>query len=177
MMKRLAMAAAGLVGLAILAGCGGIPKERGICPRVAILGDVGKITKFRPGAPETAENVMFTGEMREIKITCKYNDQQLIELEADVFVTMILRKGPAMGGDVAELPYFVTVTDRRGTVLSKREFPLRVSFSGSAAVEHTEKSWQFYRLRRGYSGIEYETWVGFQLDDRQLEFNRRNATR
>lgn len=176
-MKRLAMAAAGLASLAILAGCGGMPKERGICPRVAILSDVGKITKFRPGAPETAENVMFTGEMREIKIACKYNDAQLLELEADVFVTMILRKGPAMGGDVAELPYFVTVTDRRGTVLSKREFPLRVNFSGNAAVEHTEKSWQYYRLRRGYSGTEYETWVGFQLDDRQLEFNRRNATR
>jgi hypothetical protein len=176
-MKRLAMAAAGLTALAVLAGCGGVPKDRGICPRVAILNDAGKLTRFRPGAPETAENVVFTAEMREIKITCKYNDQLMQQLEADVFVTMILRKGPAMSGDVAELPYFVSVTDRRGTVLEKREFPLRINFSGNAAVEHTEKSWQYYRLRRGYSGIEYETWVGFQLDDRQLEFNRRSATR
>ncbi len=177
-MKRLGVAAAGLLGLGLaLAGCGGIPKERGICPRVAILADAGKITKFRPGAPETPENVMFTGQMREIRITCKYNDQQLLELEADVIVSMVLEKGPAMSGEVAELPYFVTVTDRRGTVLSKREFPLRISFSGNRAVEHTEKSWQFYRLRRGYSGIEYETWVGYQLDERQLEYNRRSASR
>ena len=174
-MKRLAMAAAVLAGLAVLNACGNIPKERGICPRVAILSDAGKITQFRPGAPETAENVMFTGEMTNIRIACKYNDQQLIELEADVYVTMVLRKGPAMQGDVAELPYFITVADRRGTVLNKREFPLKISFSGNAAVEHVERSWQFFRLRRGYGGIEYETWAGFQLDDRQVEYNRRTA--
>ena len=175
-MKRLALMAAGLAGLAALNACGGIPKERGICPRTAILADAGKITKFRPGAPETAENVMFTAEMRDIRIACKYNDQVLRELEADLLVSMVLRKGPAMSGEVAELPYFVTVTDRRGTVLSKREFPLRINFGGNRAVEHTEKSWQFYRLQRGYSGVEYETWVGYQLDERQLDYNRRTAS-
>jgi hypothetical protein len=176
-MKRLAMAAAGIAALAGLAACGNLPKERGICPRVAILGDAGKVTKFRPGAPETAENVVFTAEMRNINITCKYTEQTLATMEADVLVTMILRKGPAMQGDVAEVPYFVSVTDRRGTVLNKREFPLRINFSGNPAVEHVEKSWQYYRMRRGYGGIEYETWVGFQLDDRELEFNRRTAVR
>jgi hypothetical protein len=169
------MAALALAGLGVLAGCSGMPKERGICPRVAILADTGKITKFRQGAPETPENVIFTGQMRDIRITCKYNDQLMIELEADVYVTMILEKGPAMSGETAELPYFVSVTDRRGTVLSKREFPLRVNFSGNRAVEHTERSWQFFRLRRGYTGLEYETWVGYQLGERELEYNRRTA--
>ncbi len=176
-MKRFRMAALGLLGLGLLAGCGGIPKDRGICPRVAILADAGKITKFRAGAPETPENVEFTAQMRNIRITCKYNDQLNTELEGDVYVTMVVEKGPAMSGDVAEVPYFISVTDRRGTVLNKREFPLRVGFSGSRAVEHTERSWQYYRLRRGYSGLEYETWAGFQLDDRQLEYNRRAAAR
>ena len=176
-MKRLVLAAAALAAVVALGACGNVPKDRGICPRVAILADAGKITKFRPGAPETPENVMFTGEMTSIRIACKYNDQQLLELEADVFVTMILRKGPAMTGEVAEFPYFVTVADRRGTVLSKREFPLRVDFRGNPAVEHIERSWQFYRLKRGYAGIEYETWAGFQLDDRELEYNRRSAGR
>ena len=174
-MKRFSMAAAALLGLGLLAGCGGIPKERGICPRVAILADAGKITKFRAGAPETPENVEFVGQMREIKITCKYNDQLNTELEGDVYVTMVLERGPAMRGNVAEVPYFITVTDRRGTVLNKREFPLRIDFGGNRAVEHTERSWQYYRLRRGYTGIEYETWAGFQLDERQLEYNRRTA--
>ena len=174
-MKQLTMAALALAGLGALAGCADTPKDRGICPRVAILADAGKITKFRPGAAETPENVMFTGQMREIRITCKYNDQQLIELEGDVTVTMVLVKGPAMSGEVAELPYFITVTDRRGTVLSKREFPLRINFSGNRAVEHAEKSWQYYRLRRGNTGIEYETWAGYQLDQSQLDYNRRTA--
>ncbi|MGH7002798.1 MAG: hypothetical protein ACREIP_02505 [Alphaproteobacteria bacterium] len=176
-MKRLILAAAALASVVALGACGNIPKDRGICPRVAILADAAKITAFRPGAPEIPENVMFTGEMTNIRINCKYNDRELVELEADVFVTMILRKGPAAQGDTAELPYFITVADRRGTVLSKRQFPLRINFGGNPAVEHIERSWQFFRLKRGYGGIEYETWAGFQLDERQLEFNRRAASR
>src|SRR5262245_38619566 len=175
-MKQLTMAAAALLALGVLAGCGGIPKDRGICPRVAILADAGKVTKFRRGGPETPENIEFVAQMREIKITCKYNDQLNTELEGDVYVTMVLEKGPAMQGDVAEVPYFVSVSDRRGTVLNKREFPLRINFSGNRAVEHVERSWQYNLLRRGYSGLEYENWVGFQLDERQLEYNRRTAT-
>jgi len=174
-MKRSTMAAAALLGLGLLAACEGPPKDRGICPRVAILADAGKVTKFRAGAPERPENIEFVAQMREIRINCKYNDQLNTELEGDVYVTMVLEKGPAMSGDTAEVPYFVTVTDRRGTVLTKREFPLRINFSGNRAVEHVERSWQFYRLRRGYSGLEYENWVGFQLDERQLEYNRRTA--
>ena len=168
-MKRWALAAAALSAVAALSACGNVPKERGICPRVAILADAGKITAFRPGAAETPANVMFTGEMTNIRILCKYNDQQLTELEGDVYVTMVLRKGPAMQGDVAEFPYFISIADRRGTVLSKRAFPLKINFGGNAAVEHVERSWQFYRLKRGYGGIEYETWAGFQLDDRQVD--------
>ncbi len=175
-MKRFTMAVAALLGVGLVAGCGGVPKDRGICPRVAILADAGKITKFRAGAPETPENVEFVGQMREIRITCKYNDQLNTELEGDVYVTMVIERGPAMSGDVAQVPYFITVTDRRGTVLSKREFPLRIPLSGNRAVEHVERSWQYYRLRRGYSGLEYETWAGFQLDERQLEYNRRTAS-
>jgi hypothetical protein len=170
------MAALALTSLAALAGCGNLPKERGICPRVAILADAGKMTKFRSGAPETAQNVMYTAEMTGIQITCKYNDRGLIELEGNVSVSMVLRKGPAMQGEVIDLPYFVTVTDYRGTVLSKRVFPMRIDFGGNPAVEHTERSWQYYRLSRGFTGNQYETWTGFQLTDPELDYNRRTRS-
>ncbi len=170
-------AAVALATISLLAACGGIPKERGICPRVAVLADAGKIVKFRPGAPETAENVMFAGEMRDLRMTCKYRNQELTEMEADLDATMVLQKGPAMSGDQAEFSYFVAVADRRGTVVQKREFPLRVSFGGNRAVEHKETSWQFFRFRRGFAGIEYETWAGFQLSDQELAYVRRTQVR
>jgi hypothetical protein len=160
-----------------LSACEGVPKDRGICPRVAILADAGQIVKFADGAPETPQNVVFRGRMTDVRITCKYRDQQLTEMEADVVVTMVLERGPALRGDVVQAPYFVAVTDRRGTVLQKREFPMRISFAGNPAVEHTETSWQFFRFRRGFSGLEYETWTGFQLADREIEYNRRTTLR
>ncbi len=166
-----------LLGIAAaLAGCVQT-KDVGLCPRVAILADAGRVVKFRPGQPETAENVVFSGQMTNVTIKCKYRDQLLTEMEADVVVTMVLQRGPAMQGNLAEFPYFVSVTDRRGTVLQKREFPIRVNFGGDAAVEHTETSWQYYRLQRGFGGIEYENWLGFQLTDQELAFNRRTSVR
>jgi hypothetical protein len=161
----------------LLAACEGVPKDRGICPRVAILADAGRVVKFREGAPETPENIVYAGRMTDVRITCKYRDQQLTEMEADVDVTMVLERGPALRGDAVQLAYFVAVTDRRGTVLQKREFPMRISFAGNAAVEHKETSWQFFRFRRGFSGLAYETWTGFQLADREVQYNRRTVQR
>lgn len=171
--RRAALVAAGAALLA-LAACA--ERETGICPRVAVLGEAARLTKFRPGAPETAENVMFTGEMTKVEITCKYADAALSRFEADVFATMIVRRGPAMSGNVAEFPYFVSVVDRRGIVIAKREFLVRVNLGGEQAVEHREASWQFYpRLRTGGAAVLLETWVGFQLTDAELAYNRRRA--
>ena len=171
--RRAAFAAAGAALLA-LAACA--ERETGICPRVAVLGEAARLTKFRPGAPETPENVLFTGEMGKVEITCKYADAALSRFEADVTVTMTLTRGPAMSGNTAEFPYFVSVVDRRGIVIAKREFPVRVNFGSAQAVQHTESSWQFYpRLRTGGAAVLLETWVGFQLTDAELAYNRRRA--
>jgi hypothetical protein len=165
------------LGFAVLAAGCVQTKDVGLCPRVAILADAGHLVKFRPGQPETAENVIFRGRMTDVRIKCKYRDQLLTELEADVIVTMVLERGPAMQGNVAEFPYFVSVADRRGTVVQKREFPIKVNFGSDRAVEHTETSWQYYRLQRGFGGIEYENWVGYQLNDAELAYNRRTFPR
>ena len=166
-----------LSALAILISACADRRDRGICPRVAVLAEAGTVTKFRPGAPETPENVMFVARMTDVRIECRYQDQQLSRLEGDVTVTMEVTRGPAMQGEAAVFPYFVTVSNTRGAVLNKRIFEMRVPVRGEA-VRASDQSWQFYRLSSSGSGLLYETWVGFQLTDAELAYNRRaGATR
>jgi hypothetical protein len=161
---------------AFLAACSD-RRDRGICPRVAVLAEAGTLTRFRPDAPQTPENVMFTARMTDVRIECRYQDVQLSRLEGDVTVTMEVTRGPAMQGEAATFPYFVGVANTRGAVLNKRIFDMRVPLSGQT-TRASDQSWQFYRLSSSGSGLLYETWVGFQLTDAELAYNRRvGATR
>ncbi len=173
------IASLGLVAIAagLVAACGANPKTRvGICPRVAILGKASKVTKFAPGAAHKPQNVMYTAELLRTDLECRYGeagDALNYNLYVDLDTTVIVRRGPAMRGDRARLRYFVIITDRRGTVLSKREFPVSVSFDGRKTATKVIGSWQFYSLKRSGTGLAYETWVGFQLSPAELRHNRK----
>lgn len=169
--RPLAKALLLFVGLGLLvAACS--QTKQAICPKVAILDRTSKLTVFGPGA-QSADNIQWAGEMKNIKVKCSYQDDTYRVMEADVSVDMILRKGPAMQGDSVTFNYFVIVTDRRGKVLRKRIFPSTVNFGGARAVTRREDSWQLYNLARGLGGAAYEIWVGYQLTPAQLEYNRK----
>lgn len=160
---------------AVLSSCAGTPK--GICPRVAIVDRLSQLTAFRPGAPETAENVMFTAEMTNIRITCEYQDARLNlprAVTSNVEATITIRRGPAMEGSRARFQYFLVITDRRGTVLNKKVYNASVSLGGRVTT-YTAESYQRYDLRRGGSGLLFENWMGFQLSERQVQYNNREA--
>jgi hypothetical protein len=160
----------GLLG-AVLAACA--PQQtRGICPRVAILAQTSRVTSFAEGTPRTEQNVRYVAELSSIEIDCRYTDQSLYVLEADVILTMNVRRGPALQGNTAPVSYFVAVTDRRGNVLTKRVFNIDVDMNGQEQVSVIERTFHEYRMRRAGSGTLYETWAGFQMTDEQLEYAR-----
>lgn len=156
-----------LVGL-VVANCG--DKKKGICPRIAILAQAGELTEV------TVDNtVSYRAEMSDVRVDCEYRTRDLIEMTADITTRFTVTKGPGMQGDTARFNYFVSVTDRRGNVLNKRVFPVTVNFRGQQSVTFTDGSWQFYRMTRGAFGLSYEIWIGFQLSDVQVEYNRRKG--
>lgn len=165
------LAGAAVIAALVLASC--TREQAPLCPRVAILDSASTLTAFRPGAPETDENVMFTAEVTDVKIECRYRDRALHDLEAWVTTTIDVRRGPAFQGSTADFDYFVSIADFRGTVLNKRVFNRSVAVGGGPAVRHEHESWQYHDLRKGGVGSDFETWVGFQLTDAQLEYNRR----
>lgn len=164
-------AALGGLLAALLAACATEP-TRGICPRVAVLAQTSSLTSFADGAARTPQNVRYVADISNIEIDCRYTDQSLYVMEADVFFTLDVRRGPAMQGDTANIRYFIAVTDRRGNVLTKEVFNIDVDMNGQQAVRVVERSFHEYRMERAGSGTLYETWVGFQMTDEELEYAR-----
>lgn len=165
------------VGAAVLSAC--VSGKRGICPRVAVVDRLSTLTRFAPGAPETPQNVMFTAEIQDIKVTCQYFDQRSnlpASIEAETTSTVIIRRGPAMQGNRARFQYFVLVTDRRGTILNKKIYNASVRLSG-ASTRYSAESGQSYDMSRGGSGLRFETWTGFQLTEKERRYNDRRADR
>ncbi len=158
------------VGLALLvAGCARIKPS--ICPRAAVLGAASSVTKMAPGA--TGPNgVIVEAEMIGLELDCIFRGEQATELESNFVMDIVARRGPALRGDVAEVEYFVVITDRAGNVLTKEVFPLRLPFSGRDEVRIREHTWQYYRLEKGTRGSSYEIWAGFQLSDTELRMKR-----
>lgn len=167
MLRRLFTLAALTAGIGIaLAACTG--PEKTFCPRIAILDQAGTITKFAPGT----QNVMYTAEITNTQMKCEIEAPAMTQLTVEVNATFTFRRGPAMQGDVAEVPYFIVITDRRGNLLTKQEFKVRARLGNNAQVQVTDGTWTLYRLARAGSGLSFETWLGFQLTDAELDYNR-----
>ncbi|HUT47821.1 MAG TPA: hypothetical protein VM325_00645 [Alphaproteobacteria bacterium] len=156
----------------ILASCG--TQQTKVCPRVAILNHASSITKFSPTGPMSPANAAYSIEMTDIKMLCKYGGGTLSELEANVEVLVTARRGPKWQGSGGGAVYFVIVTDRSGTVLAKRTFPIRFELGNKASLDFREGSWMFVDLAQGKrtGGAAFEIWTGFQLTDDELRYNR-----
>jgi hypothetical protein len=162
-----------LVALAlILQSCGQVATK--VCPRVGILNHASSVTKFAPTGPMSPKNAAYSVEMTDIKMECKYGGGTLSELEANVSVLVTARRGPKWQGGVGRAVYFVVVTDRSGTVLAKRTFPIRFELGNKVSLDFKEGSWMFVDLSQGKrtGGAAFEIWTGFQLTDNELRYNR-----
>lgn len=160
-----------VTALLVLAGCA--KESPTVCPVLGVLGKASSVTKFGPGGGQAPDNVSWQAEISNADLNCVYTTDLLDEMEVNMRINMIGRKGPVGAPDTARVEYFVVITDRTGTIVTKKIFPATINFGGQQQVAITEEIWQLYRLETGGGGSLYEVWTGFQLSDDEVEYNRR----
>jgi hypothetical protein len=143
----------------------------GACPAVRVLYDAQRFVEL--DGPERFENVGFTGEIARVSSSCRYvgNDPITINLQMD----MAFGKGPKAAGSTKDVVYFVTVTRKDITPISRERFTQRVVIpAGTDRINVQSSVTQIVipRANKDVSGVNFEVFVGFELTDAQLEFNR-----
>lgn len=166
-LNRLAL---GLAGLALLACCAGEPETRP-CPRAVVLNDAARQVKFN-GQGRDLTDVLFEASIRTGNLVCEYDENVL---DVDLEVQVVASRGPANSDRLANITYFVAVSQTDQTVLAREEFDITIPFPGNRTrVSGLEEIGQVITLPAGLDGGDYVIYVGLELSRDELEYNRAN---
>jgi hypothetical protein len=172
-MRRLLLALpAGALAVAALAGCS-TKAEGPDCPRLAVLDDVGRMTKFREGPGRDLTDVLYTARLAKADGFCTTEKSSV---KVEMTVQLVVERGTASTGAPVDLQYFVAVTDPARRVLAKEVFPARIPFEGNQRVAGSnEEIEERIPIPRGADPGTYSIVVGFQLTPEEIEYNRRRG--
>ena len=145
--------------------------NNGPCPAVRVLYDASRFVEIE-GANKF-ENVGFTGEIQNVTSACRYVGEDPIEVGLNI--DMALGKGPKAIGNTKDVKYWVAVTRKDIAPINKHEFTGRVEFPQGAdrvrLITPTVRI-EIPRAHKYISGANFEVIIGFELTDKQIEFNR-----
>ena len=170
-----------ILALALLAGCNSTKKlaetldERqnaGACPAVGSIYDAARIVEFNDGSEDVYTNIRYTGEIIDVRSFCRYTGDN--PLTANLEIEFAFGKGPAADASTHDFGYWVAVTRRNGKVLAKQHYTVSADFGTSKLDGTTEKIDKITipRADESIAGTNFEILVGFDLTDKELEFNR-----
>jgi hypothetical protein len=169
-----------------LASCGALPSFESNpagtapCPRIAILADGADLTRFRPGAGPDLTAMVLDARLTGFDARCDYAGRDRRSLDVRVTPRFAVERGPAFEGRVAELPWFVAMTDANDTALLERvAATTRVSFAANTPV--ATATGQPVRLTvpvaEGLRARDYTLRLSFQLTPEELALNRSRGPR
>ncbi len=155
-----------------LAGCEPGPNQFApACPAAALLPQASDLSRYRPSAQGSGHDL--TDLILQTRITaidgqCEPG-KDLHTLNATVKVTIEVTRGPAAPNRVADIPYFVAVSDG-DRILDKRVFSNRVMFPANVDRIYLTSDPVTMRLpvSPNKSGAAYTVWAGFQLTSAEM---------
>jgi len=167
-------AAAVLLGAVLLAGCA---PDRTVppCPDVRVDNATANITQFRDGPGRDVGDIVYQAEIVSYRGTCTQdleNDEGEAEVEMEIEFAMATGAASAKG----EIPlyYFVALPQLFPDPAGKQIFELRRTGPGGASKVQrwTETVSLTLPVTKARPSAAYDIYVGFQLTDEQLAFNR-----
>ena len=169
------LAALSVIGVLALSGCAQrlVPP----CPSVRVDAATAGFTKFKDGPGRDLTDVEYQADIVGFKGECDFDDE---EVEVTINVDFALTGGAAAKGGEAPLFYFVAIPQFFPTAEGKRVLKAshRLPARTGARETFTESGVTVViPLKKDQAGASFDIYVGFQLDNAQLEYNRSRANR
>jgi len=169
---RFALLAATLGAATLLSSCGAFERNvPPVCPEVVILSDASRITKFRDGPGRDLTDVEVEAEINGYRGECKRVEKGV---EVTLAIAMNAKRGPGDADGAADLAYFVAIPDYFPSPQAKSVFTTRLQFPANVGtMRHVDgEVVMMIPQPEGKAATPKEVYLGFQLDEEQLRFNR-----
>ena len=146
-----------------------------VCPKVGYVEDARRINLFSNPKKQTDKTKQAEAFIKDFSGGCNYEDDKVI-IDLDLFVDIAL--GPdarVRMGDKPTIvvPYFIAIGDPNEDVIAKEVFAAVVKFkSDEEQKRQVERLRQVIPLENISTGPEHNIYMGFQLTEAQLEYNR-----
>lgn len=151
------------------------------CPAIAIVQDASELTLFVPGPGRDLIDVTLEARVSEFGGFCDTDvdeDTRAGEVTIDMEVLFEATRGPASTSREATVSYFIAITDVEENILARETFNTDLVFEGNRnRIGFIEELSQTIPLRAGEIGEDFKVFIGFQLTEEQLEYNRNKLGR
>ncbi len=140
------------------------------CPPVSFVSGLERATQFVPGQGTDLTEVTYDGRLESLSAGCDFRKEGVRMV---VSFNVVATRGAAATDRLARIPFFVAITDQNGEILEKEIFESEIPFEGNARrVGRVEEIEPYipYPIEPVLDG--YRVLIGFQLDEKQLEYNR-----
>lgn len=135
------------------------------CPSVALVDGASRSVARAAEGPDGAGNVRYVAALTELASGCRYVDGGL---EINLRFNVIAERGPALEGDVVNLPYFAATVDPSQRILSKQMFEAEIRFAPNRQVAGLAEDLTLrVPAQSPAEGAALRLYVGFQVDPAQ----------
>lgn len=150
------------------------------CPSVSVLGDASRITKFVDGPGRDLIDVRYEAQIADAAGSCTYDvdkDTRAGKLDVEMTVVMDLSRGPADREGQAQINYFVALLGKDQAILNKQHFNATVAFppNTSKLAWQDEPVYLSIPLAAGQTGRDFQIFVGYDLTQEEVRFNRKQT--
>jgi hypothetical protein len=162
-------AAAG--ALLLLAACASDqaapPPPPPACPSALILQGADRMATYAAGAENRPDGLQHLAVLTNLASACRFGAEGV---DVDLALDLIAERGPAMTGNAADLTFFVATLGPNGDVLAKQLLDSEITFEGDeqTAGVNEQLTYRLPSVTAG-QGQDYLIYVGFQLDQAQLD--------
>lgn len=136
------------------------------CPQVAIVRSLERIEDYGSDTVDPS-NLVGTGVMQKVEGKCEYVENG-VEVAFDL--TMVAEKGPRLGGEKINFPFFISLVSPEDKVVGKEIMTAEFTFAEEAKnANFTQSVRVLMPLKEGENAGHFRVLAGYQLTEAQIK--------
>lgn len=164
--------------LIVLAGflnaCVNAPEQTIACPAVHVPRNLDELTRFNPGAGRDPTDIQLEAWIKRVAGECRLDGADLL---VDLVIEIGTRRGPSNKSELTEIRYFVAIADTDRNILSRRGFLAKAPYVSRKTISFVDALSLNIPIARGVEGDAFTVYVGLELSETELRFNRDKSRR